>query len=69
MSVTTDKLYVLVCIDFEPMGRMSILSLFNLKKIKGNKESMSSTESVNEDGGKVILSLLMWLSWMLSAYR
>lgn len=49
--ITTEKVSDLLSVVFEPMKRISGLSLFNLTTLEENKDSMSSIEPVNEEGG------------------
>lgn len=66
LSITTEKVSDLVSVDVEPMKRISGLSLFNLTTLEETKDSMSSIESVNEEGeGR--LGLLVLLRWVSSA--
>ena len=56
--MVTEKLSVLDSVDLEPMRRISVLSLFNLRKLEENQDFMSVRQSARDEGGRVEVGLL-----------
>lgn len=49
------------------MSIISVLSLFNLRKLGENQDFISRRQSVREEGGRVELGLVEIWSWVSSA--
>ena len=58
LSMVTEKLSVLDSVDLEPMRRISVLSMFNLRKLEENQDFMSVRQSARDVGGRVEVGLL-----------
>lgn len=53
-----EKLSTLDNVDFVPMRRISVLSLFNFRKLEVNQDFISDKQLVREESGRVEFGLL-----------
>ena len=53
LSMVIEKLLVFDSVDFVPMSRISVLLLFNLRKLRVNQFFISVMQLVREVGGRV----------------
>ncbi len=52
------KWSILESVDLEPTKRISVLSLFNFKKLEVNQDLISDKQAMREEGGSVEFGLL-----------
>ena len=53
-----EKLSTLDSVDWVPIRRISVLSLFNFRKFEVNQDLISDMQVVREEGGSVEFGLL-----------
>lgn len=58
LSIEREKLSTLDRMDLEPTRRISVLSLFSLRKFEVNQVCNSERQSIREVGGRVELGLV-----------
>ena len=58
LPMVTEKLSVLDSVNLEPIRRISVLSVFNLRKLEDNQDFMSVRQSARDEGGRVEVGLL-----------
>ena len=58
LSIWREKLSILESVDLVPTRRISVLSLFNLRKFEVNQVFISVRQLVREEGGRVEFGLV-----------
>ena len=53
-----EKLSTLDSVDWVPIRRISVLSLFNFRRFEVNQDLISNKQAVREEGGSVEFGLL-----------